>query len=177
MKDKEKLKETRHKYYLEHKEEFKERAKKWFSENGKEIRNTPKYRAISLVNSYKQFDKKHNYGVCNLTSDWIVENIFSKPCAHCGKEGWKVIGCNRLDNSKPHTIDNVEPCCKECNDKLQKDDIKKKVYQYELVPRLVKIWDSAKDTEIDGYEQTGVRACCRGIRETHKGYKWSYKPL
>lgn len=175
MRDKEKLKETRHKYYLMHKEEFKKRAEKWLSENGEEYRKTPKYRATYLVNSYKRFDKKHNYGVCNLTPKWIIENIFTKPCAHCGKTGWQVIGCNRLDNSKPHTTDNVEPCCKECNDELQKQELRKKVYQYELIPRLVKVWDSVADAEKSGY--VGADACCRGVIEICKGYKWSYEPL
>ena len=80
---------------------------------------TPKGRAVYLLNRYKSSDKEHNRGESDLTSQWIVENIFSKPCAHCGISGWEVIGCNRLDNTKPHTKDNVEPCCGKCNRKLK----------------------------------------------------------
>lgn len=29
--------------------------------------------------------------------------------------------CNRIDNSKPHTKDNVEPCCKSCNSRLGRE--------------------------------------------------------
>ena len=61
-----------------------------------------------------------------MTAQWIVENIFSQPCAHCGENNWEKIGCNRLDNDKPHTKDNVEPCCKECNDRLAALDKKNK---------------------------------------------------
>ena len=75
-------------------------------------------RAQEIVQNYNQEDKKYNRGKGDLTSQWIVKNIFSKPCVHCGKTGWKIIGCNRLDNSRPHTMDNVEPCCEECNHKL-----------------------------------------------------------
>jgi hypothetical protein len=61
-------------------------------------------------------------GKCTLTPEWIVENIFSKPCHYCGKEGWELIGCDRIDNSKPHTPDNVVPCCWECNKKRGRRD-------------------------------------------------------
>lgn len=75
-------------------------------------------RACRLVHNYNVADKKYGRGKGNLTGKWVYDNILFKPCAHCDKEGWQVIGCNRLDNSKPHTKDNVEPCCKECNSKL-----------------------------------------------------------
>ena len=75
-------------------------------------------RAVYLLSNYKRNDKRHNRGEGDLTSQWIIENIFTKPCVHCGKEGWQIIGCNRLDNSKPHTMDNVEPCCMDCNNEL-----------------------------------------------------------
>ena len=128
------------KWYWSHKEFKNERQKEWYKENAekrseynkkwreehkeydrerrRKYNDTPIGRASSLVNKYKGEDKKHNRGIGDLTKEWIVENIFSKPCVHCGKTGWKVIGCNRLDNSKPHTKDNVEPCCFDCNRKL-----------------------------------------------------------
>lgn len=84
----------------------------------KEMRHNPIYRAKSLLCKYNIRDRNNGLGKGDLTPEWIVENIFTKPCAHCGKKGWDVIGCNRLDNTKPHTMDNVEPCCGECNVKL-----------------------------------------------------------
>lgn len=84
----------------------------------KTIRNNSLYRAKGLLQAYNKEDIKRGRGKGDLTAQWIIDNIFSKPCVHCGKEGWQVIGCNRLDNSKPHTKDNVEPCCFECNIKL-----------------------------------------------------------
>ena len=75
-------------------------------------------RAFYLLSAYNQLDKKYNRGKGDLTAKWIVENIFTKKCAYCDKEGWDVIGCNRIDNSKPHTKDNVEPCCLEHNLKV-----------------------------------------------------------
>ena len=128
------------KYKIENKEKILEKTKKWLEKNpdyhkqwyeeNKEKRlmqmkkynleyaKTPMGRASYLNSMYKQSDKKANRGECTLTAKWIVDNIFSKPCKHCGKTGWKIIGCNRLDNDKPHTPDNVEPCCFECNCKI-----------------------------------------------------------
>ena len=83
----------------------------------KEYNKTPMGRAVRLVAKYKQSDKKYNRGECTLTAKWVVDNIFPKPCIYCGESDWKKLGCDRIDNSKPHTPDNVVPCCEECNKK------------------------------------------------------------
>lgn len=85
----------------------------------KEYNKTPMGRACYLVNRYKSSDREHNRGECDFDARWVVENIFSKPCVHCGETDWTKLGCNRLDNSKPHTMDNVEPCCGKCNRKIR----------------------------------------------------------
>lgn len=87
-------------------------------EHIKQYRQTPMGRALYLLGDYKQKDKKYKRGKCTLTAQWIVENIFTQKCAHCGKTDWRELGCNRLNNSLPHTPDNVEPCCAECNMKV-----------------------------------------------------------
>jgi hypothetical protein len=153
-----------------------------------------RYRASYLYSAYKREDIKYgrigvelpsNY----ITPQWIIDNIFTKPCAHCGKEGWDVIGCNRLDNSKPHTKDNVEPCCKEHNDKLaseyHKELFSKRVDQIDKVTgEVIHQWESAKDAAIElGYSQGHISHCCEGgyfdkcrnkwhKSETYKGYYW-----
>lgn len=103
--------ESNRRSYQKHKEKRTEYSKQYMGQ-------TPMGRAHNLLTSYKQSDKKHNRGECTLTAKWIVDNIFTKKCAHCEKTGWDKMGCNRIDNSLPHTPDNVEPCCEECNKKL-----------------------------------------------------------
>lgn len=98
-------------YYERHKETKKLKNKIY--------KTTAIGRASYLLQAYNQSDRKYNRGKGDLTAKWIYDNILFKPCAHCGKEGWDIIGCNRLDNSKPHTMDNVEPCCLTCNLKCQ----------------------------------------------------------
>ena len=147
-------------------------------------------RAKSLLSSYRANDKKRKRGKTTITAKWIVENILSKPCVHCGETDWRKVGCNRLDNAKSHTPDNVEPCCWYCNNKLGHEFTKelqsKNVYQYTKDDKLVKIWDSLNDVVKGGFNSGCVGACCRGgcfrdgkwqNAKTHKGYKWSYEPL
>lgn len=147
----------------------KEKRKEWY--------HTPIGRASSLMTAYKTADKKANRGECTLTTQWIVDNILFKPCAHCGKIGWDIIGCNRLNNDLPHTPDNVEPCCLKCNIKMSGIDLSVKVYQYTLEGELVKIWDSFADCNRMGYDASNVHKCCNGKIKHFKGYLWSYIPL
>lgn len=99
-------------YHQAHKKDIIEYKKKYDS--------TQKGRATNLVWGYKKLDKKHNRGECTLTSEWVVNNIFTQPCHYCGETDWHKLGCDRIDNSKPHTPDNVVCSCWECNIKKGK---------------------------------------------------------
>lgn len=100
---------------VEHNTEYRKAHKDKYAEYNAEYYKTPMGRAANLVNRYKTVDKKYNRGECTLTARWVVDNIFTKPCHYCGESDWTKIGCDRIDNSKPHTPDNVVPCCGECN--------------------------------------------------------------
>lgn len=117
--------ESQRKYYQNNKEKLNERQREYYKENKEKAleqrkkskikyRSTKKGRAANLIDAYKQNDKKYNRGECTLTPDWLIINIFTK-CHYCGESDWHKLGCDRIDNSKPHTIDNVVPCCEKCN--------------------------------------------------------------
>ena len=167
----------------EMKNEWAARNKEHVTEYNREYAKRPIGRAVYLLSSYNREDRVHDRGKGDLTAQWILENIFTKPCVHCGETDWHKLGCNRLDNTKPHTIDNVEPCCMECNKKLGGDynrtRYSKKVFQYTLDGELVKVWDSACECDRDGFDKCAISACCRGKYgyKTHKGYRWSYTTL
>ena len=172
----------------ERKEAQRKSVKEWMRRNSakfsiyrkkyqEKYKDTPIGRAIALLGGYKASDKLHNRGKGDLTPQWIVDNIFSKPCAHCGETDWTKIGCNRIDNSKPHTMDNVEPCCDKCNREIENARQKKRTYQYTLNNELVKIWDCLSDCKEEGFSIGQISCCCNGTRKTHKGYRWSYTPL
>lgn len=134
--DKENRKEYQKQYRQSHKEYFKqwrkdnseyikEYNKQWRNDNLEYEKNrnqNPMRRAYKLVHNYCRKDEKYNRGECTLTPHWIVDNIFTKSCIYCGETDWRKLGCDRIDNEKPHTLDNVVPCCKACNDKRGSKD-------------------------------------------------------
>lgn len=128
--NKEKIAEYQAEYRKAHKEEKAEYQAEYYQANkGKfvEYRKTPYGRALMLLSSYVREDRKYNrigdvLSDNYITAQWIVDNIFPKPCHYCGESDWTKIGCDRIDNSLPHTIDNVVPCCYECNTKRQTTD-------------------------------------------------------
>jgi hypothetical protein len=66
-----------------------------------------------MISAYKFKDKKNGLNICDIDIDWMLENIMNKPCIYCGDI--HNVGCDRVDNSKGHTKDNVVPACYECN--------------------------------------------------------------
>lgn len=123
------IKEYKKQYYKDNAEHIKEQKRIFYKDNidyfkqyykdnteyFKQYQHTKIGRANSLVQAYKQIDKRKNRGECTLTSDWIVENIFNSKCVYCGETDWKKLGCDRIDNSLPHTQDNVVCSCWDCN--------------------------------------------------------------
>lgn len=69
-------------------------------------------RAKRLIRDYQRIDNKKGM-IFDLSFDDII-NIIESPCTYCGDIN-EPIGCDRIDNSKGHTIDNVVPCCITCN--------------------------------------------------------------
>ena len=95
--------QTRRKYYENHKE--------YFDTHNKEYRNSVEGRARMLLHSYRQRDKRDNLGECTLTFEWLMENIFNgQKCVYCGETNPMQLGCDRIDNDKPHTADGFSSC-------------------------------------------------------------------
>lgn len=118
-------------YQTEYNKKNKEKLAEYHAEYDAKYYSTPKGRASNLAGTYKQEDKKYGRGECTITAKWILENIFNgQVCHYCGKADWRELGCDRIDNSLPHTPDNVVPCCKMCNIKkgtMSYDEYMKKI--------------------------------------------------
>lgn len=69
-------------------------------------------KASKMCSAYRIRDKKKRF-VFDLSCDWLLENILYKKCVYCGSD--HMVGCDRVDNNKGHTKDNVVPCCRICN--------------------------------------------------------------
>lgn len=65
------------------------------------------------VLSYQAIDKKRGL-FCDLDVAWYEANIQGRPCYYCG-DAESPIGCDRVDNAKGHSRDNVVPACAVCN--------------------------------------------------------------
>ena len=96
--------------------------------------------------------------------------------------------CSKTENmNNPLTVEKIsnQRTGKPLSDSARKA-ISKTVYQYTLNGELVKIWESTKETEKDGFCPENVATVCRGgcyykgkwvnVRQ-HKDYRWSYIPL
>lgn len=97
--------------------EYYQANKEKIAEYNKQHSKTPMGRAHYLVNGHNREDKKYNRGECSLTSLWVCNYIFPFKCIYCGEDDWRQLGCDRKDNSLPHTPSNVVPCCGVCNTK------------------------------------------------------------
>lgn len=75
--------------------------------------NEIRTKASKMISSYKMKDKSHNYDISDIGIDWMIDNVLLNKCVYCGDT--VRVGCDRIDNSKGHSKENVVPCCYECN--------------------------------------------------------------
>ncbi len=77
---------------------------------GKRHKEVPSY----VLRHVKDMARKRNL-VFEIDLKYYKANLFKKPCYYCGGEtkGW----LDRINNDKKvgYTIDNVVPCCENCN--------------------------------------------------------------
>ena len=108
--------------------EYRKKNRETMLNKSKEYQKTKHGRAVHLVSLYKWSDKVTNREGFDLTPEWIEENIFTSSCVYCGDSDWEHLGCDRIDNTKPHTPDNCVCACGICNiekaDKYSVDEFK-----------------------------------------------------
>lgn len=134
-------------------------------------------RALGQIGQYRRMDRRNGFGdVIDFDAKWMIENIYTKKCSHCDETDWHKLGCNRLDNSKPHTKDNVEPCCEKCNTKLaaiynSTHLVKGLVDQIDKTTgEVIKTWRCVYDAVKEGFYHAD--AVVRGERKQDKGFIW-----
>lgn len=139
--NKEKVTEQQKAYRESHKEQksaYNKLYQQSHTEELKAYRKTKVGRANYLLGSYRQKDHFYGRGECTLTSQWIIDHIFSgQVCCYCGESDWLKLGCDRIDNNKPHTPDNVVCSCGKCNNLRQ--NINQHIFKILMTPQYVVI--------------------------------------
>lgn len=116
VKNKEKIAEYHREFYKNYKPSD-EQKEYWKKLKNDRRYNTKEGRAQCLADNYKRHDRDNNLDPSsNVDSEWIMNNIFSgQKCIYCGDSDWQHLGCDRIDNEKPHTPDNCVCACGICN--------------------------------------------------------------
>lgn len=126
------------------------------------VDDKPRYYKVHRVIAYI-FCKKDN-DVANIPFDKLdVEHINT------------IKTDNRMENL--HWCTRKGNMRNEITRKRMSESAKKKVYQYTKENELVHTYESMIEAQKYGFTQANISACCLGKRKTHKGYKWSFKPL
>lgn len=110
-------------------------------------------------------ENKANNNISNL--EWCTrkynQNYNGLPMRIASKIDYK--------NRKP--IDFSQPIFK-INAKKRQEKFSKKVNQYNMNGELIKTWNSTKECGRNGFNQSCVWSCCKGIYKQYKGYIWKY---
>lgn len=94
-------------------------------------------------------------------ADNRVENL--EWCTHKYNDNYGTKNIRRLNTLKKSIK------WKKCIDRKCKS-----VIQLTLDGEFVKEWESTSECGRNGFTQSSVSQCCRGIRNKHKGYMWKY---
>lgn len=167
------------KYGIEKYQKMRNQQKEWYKKNRNITRifyrSEKEKRACKLIQNYRFLDKKYKRCECLLTVEQLI-NLWEQGCYWCGETDWHKLGADRIDNSKPHTIDNCVCSCRNCNVKRGRTI---KVFQYTSEGKFIREWESASEVNrCLGFNSSSISECCRGKRyKTVGGYIWKYKQI
>ena len=105
------------------------------------VRSGKEYKARSLANQYRQYDKNNGYDpLKTITSDEVYSIALADgcKCEYCGCSNWRLLGIDRKDSSKGHTLENSVCACTACN--IAKGDN----YDYDTYKEISKIYKLKK---------------------------------
>ena len=119
------ISERKKEYRENNKERIKERDKQYYEDNKesileriKEYSNTPIGKAVKILSHCKERDDaRFGENSCDLTHEWIIENIVNAThCHYCGCElNFNNLSIDRKNSDLPHTKDNCVASCLSCN--------------------------------------------------------------
>jgi 5-methylcytosine-specific restriction endonuclease McrA len=78
-----------------------------------------------------------------------VNEMLLQPCVWCGQSDWHKIGLDRKDNRFGHIRNNIQPCCKRCNEKkgkLSNEEFRQAIAEGRIKLKIVKAVKADADT-------------------------------
>ena len=124
------------------------------------------------IKSYQKQDKQAGRDVCELSIENVRNLLLPIKCFRCNEPitrgNWTLY---RKDNSKGHSYDNLQLCCREC--KMKKKDKEQRIFTWDLEthpesPSNGHTVYSANFTEyaLDVLSEKGVNNIQNGLRES-----------
>ena len=133
---------------------------------------------------------KHKY-IHRLVCETFLPNPENKPCidhVNCVRSD------NRLENLRwaTYTENLTNPITRKRNSDTHREiyqgennpnygnrgklnSLSKPIVQLDLFGNIINLWHSAKDAEREcGFDASTITKCCKGKKQTHKGFKWMY---
>lgn len=137
-------KEFQRKYSAKNKDYINERSRNYRNSNKEKFQEKKQEREHKLKNRYSKYIQGAKCR--NIPFELTLEDfdkITSMPCFYCGilpkdKFGNEFVGVDRIDSSKGYFLENVIPCCKECN------QMKSKYALNEWISQIYKITNHLK---------------------------------
>lgn len=117
MRTKEETSTCQKNWRLNHKKEIAASSKNWRRNNKEKIvalHQSPKQRFGQYQRDAKKRGITFSLTLKDHFSPRVPNTYWQKPCTYCSDK-IETVGLDRIDNAKGYTVDNVVPCCSDCN--------------------------------------------------------------
>lgn len=142
----------------------------------KEFKKTFEGRISQLSYNYKNYDMKRFGDVDTITKKQLLD-LIKNGCYWCGESDWHKLGADRIDNTKPHTLENCVCGCMDCNRKREHEELSRKILQCTIDGEFISEYSSIRDAERKtGVAASSISQCCNEkIYKSAGGYIWKWK--
>ncbi|RKZ96881.1 MAG: hypothetical protein DRQ46_06375 [Gammaproteobacteria bacterium] len=145
-----------------------------------------------VYNSQVAHSKHRGHPAPDYTQQQLIDWCLAQPLYHRLHKAWKQSGyvkklapsCDRVDDYKPYTLDNIqlmtweENYSKHFKGRIEgvANQLSKKVVQiHKNTGKVIQSFYSTRDAERKvGVSQSNIVSVCKGKRKTAGGFKWEY---
>lgn len=169
----------------------------YLSDYRKEYRRSKKGWIVTQWNTQNRSSKRRNHPSPNYTSEELFEWALKQPNFDKLFSNWEKSGyerdlkpsCDRINDTKPYTFDNLRIVTQKENilmgarsekarTRMTKAIQKSKgipVYQCDKDENIIREYVSAGEAgRVTGVDQSHITKCCKGKQKTAGGYIWKY---